>query len=138
MVPMLPRRVPISWGGCHFKGRVPLYRKGEFIVTKVRVDPGVCGNVATVETVCDDGMEVTIKVESPCEAIMKMFQDLGDTFDSYELCFGKPGSGPLYDYASSNNFPPHCGCITLASIIKAAEAECKLALPKDAAIAFGQ
>jgi len=66
---------------------------------------------------------------------MKMFDELGVVFDSYELCLDKPGNGPLYAFASAN-FPSHCGCPVIAGIVKATEAECKLALPRDVSICF--
>lgn len=66
-------------------------------MTKVKIDPGVCGLITAVEAESEDGMEVTLKVKSGCESIRKMFEELGDTFDAYELCLGKPGTGPLYE-----------------------------------------
>jgi hypothetical protein len=104
-------------------------------MTIVRIDPGVCGHTARVEAVSDDGAEVRIKVESHCASVKELFEVLGDTFDGYEICLDKPGCGPLYAYAAEH-FPPHCGCPVIAGVIKAAEAACKLALPKDVSITF--
>ena len=104
-------------------------------MTKVRIEQGICGFITTVEATSEDGEEVTVKVESGCGHVMKMLEALGDTFDSYELCLQKPGCGPLFEYASEN-FPSHCGCVAISGIVKAAEAECKLALPKNASITF--
>jgi len=105
-------------------------------MTKVKIDPGICGFVTSVEAEADeDGMQVKLKIKSGCEPVRNITKDLGDAFDSYELCLVKPGKGPLFDYASQK-FPVHCGCPVLSGIIKAAEAECKLALPKNASITF--
>lgn len=104
-------------------------------MTKVKIDPGICGLYTKVEAVTDDGMEVTLKVESECESVQKMFEKLGCKFDSYDLCLQKPGCGPLFEYAAEH-FPVHCACQTISGIIKAAEVECKLALPKNSAIIF--
>lgn len=104
-------------------------------MTKVKIDPGVCGLITTVEAESEDGMEVTLKVKSGCESIRKMFEELGDTFDAYELCLGKPGTGPLYEYAQEH-FPGHCACPAIAGITKAVEVACRLALPKNASITF--
>ena len=104
-------------------------------MTKVAIDPGVCGFVTNVEAVSEDGMEVNVKVQSGCESVMAMLEALGNTFDSYEMCLVRPGKGPLYEYASEN-FPVHCACPIVAGITKAVEAECKLALPRDASITF--
>ena len=106
-------------------------------MTKVRIDQGICGFITSVEAICSDGEEVTIHVETGCGHVRKMVEALGDTFDGYELCLNKPGRGPLYEYASEH-FPPHCGCLAISCVVKAAEAECKLALPKDASITFEQ
>ena len=95
-------------------------------MTKVTINPGVCGLITSIEASFEDQMEVTVKVDSGCASIQKMFDDLGDTFDAYEVCLGKPGTGPLYEYASEH----------LAGMIKCMEVECKLALPKEAWIRF--
>ena len=104
-------------------------------MTKVHIDPGVCGLPTAVEATSDDGMEVRLKIASGCEPLRRLTESLGDTFDAYELCLAKPGDGPLYEYAREA-LPGHCACPAVAGIIKAAEAECKLALPRDAEIRF--
>lgn len=104
-------------------------------MTKVKINPGICGLVTSVEAKSDDGMSVDLVVKSGCEAVNKMFKELGTTFDSYDICLVKPGLGEFYEYASKN-FPGHCACPTIAGIIKAIEVECKLALPKDVSISF--
>ena len=104
-------------------------------MTKVRIEAGVCGHVTEVVASSEDGMDVTLKVETDCAAIRKMFEELDDTFDAYELCLTKPGSGPLYEYAAEHLIA-HGGCPVIAGAVKAAEAECHLALPKNASITF--
>ena len=104
-------------------------------MTKVMINPGVCGFITSAEAVSEDGLEVKVKVKSGCEPVMNMMKELGDTFDSYEVCLVKPGKGPFYAYASEH-FPVHCACPIIAGVIKAIEAECKLALPRDASIVF--
>ena len=105
------------------------------MMTKVKIDPGICGFITRVEADSDDGQEVKLKVASCCESVRKMMDELGDTFDSYEMCLVKPGEGPLFEFASKH-FPVHCGCPIFSGIIKAVEVECKLALRKDASITF--
>ena len=104
-------------------------------MTKVKIDPGICNLITSVEAHSEDQMEVTVKVKSGCESINKMFKDLGDTFDAYEICLTKPGANQFYEYASEN-LPGHASCPAIAGIIKCMEVECKLALPKDAVIKF--
>lgn len=104
-------------------------------MTKVKIDPGACGFVTSAEAISEDGLNVAIAVRSGCEAVTKMFDELGGSFDSYEICLAKPGGGPLYEYASAK-FPGHCCCPVISGVIKAAEVECKLAVKKDVAITF--
>ena len=106
-------------------------------MTKVRVEPGVCGFTTrvTAQASGDDEQEVTLHVESGCQAVQGMMAALGDTFDAYELCLTRPGTGPLYEYAAAH-FPVHAACPVIAGITKAAEAECRLALRRDAGIFF--
>lgn len=73
-------------------------------MTRVKIEPGICGFDATVTAESADQMEVTLRVDGGCEAVQKMMQALGGTFDAYELCLTRPGSGPLYDYALAH-FP---------------------------------
>ena len=104
-------------------------------MTKVIVDPGICGTIATVTAHSEDGDEVTVTIDSPCKGVSGIIPALGDTFDPYEICFAKPGSGALYEFACGN-FPAHGGCPVIAGIVKCVEAECGLALKKNASITF--
>ena len=104
-------------------------------MTKVTIDPGICSLTTQVEASSDDQMEVHLKVRSGCPSVGKMMEELGEVFDAYELCLAKPGADPLHEYAAVH-FPGHAGCPVLAGIIKCAEVECRLALPKNAVISF--
>lgn len=104
-------------------------------MTKVLIDAGVCGFITKVTADSEDQMEVALHVASGCKSVQDMMKALGDTFDAYELCLTKPGSGPLYEYAQ-DNFPGHAGCPVIAGITKCVEAECALALKQDASIRF--
>ena len=104
-------------------------------MTKVKIDVGICGLMTVAEANSEDGMEVTLRVQSDCESVRNMMDALGDTFDAYELCLTKPGSGPFYEYAKEH-FPVHAACPVISGILKCVEAECKLALPKDVEIRF--
>lgn len=104
-------------------------------MTKVMIEPGVCGFVTKVSADSEDQMEVRVQVSTGCEAVQKMMAELGDTFDAYELCLTKPGTGPLYAYAGER-FPVHAACPVINGILKCVEEECRLALKKDASIRF--
>lgn len=105
------------------------------MATKVVINPGICGLTVEVEAVKTEKRGVRLITVTQCEAITKMFEALGEDFNSFDLCLQKPGKGPLYEYASEN-FPVHVSCPAIPGMIKAAEAECGLALKKDAFIVF--
>ncbi len=102
---------------------------------KVVINPGPCNFITTVTAESEDQMEVTVTVKSGCESIRNMMEELGNTYDAYEVCLTKPGCGLFYEYASEK-FPGHASCPAINGIIKCIEAECMLALPKDATITF--
>ncbi|MEG2361187.1 MAG: hypothetical protein RSB97_05105, partial [Christensenella sp.] len=99
-------------------------------MTKVTIDPGVCGFITSVEAHSDDQMNVAVTVKSGCESVRAMMQTLGDSFDAYDICLKKPGVGAFFEYASEN-FPVHAACPIISGIIKCMEVECRLALKKD-------
>lgn len=105
-------------------------------MTTVMVEPGACGFRTKITALgSDDSSEVTLRVSSGCGAVQGMMEALGSTFDAYALCLSKPGKGPFYDYAGEH-FPGHAACPVIAGITKCAEAECGLALKRDATIHF--
>lgn len=102
---------------------------------KVIIKPGICKLNTTVTAESEDQMDVQVKVTSGCESVRKMMEELGDTFDAYEICLTKPGQGPFYEYAAEH-FPGHAACPAINGIIKCIEAECRLALAEDVSIRF--
>ena len=104
-------------------------------MTKVMINPGICGFVTSVTAESEDQMKVQVQVKSGCKSIRQMFTDLGNTFDAYEVCLRKPGEGPFYEYAQEH-FPVHASCPVFSGIIKCMEVECRLALKKDVTIEF--
>ena len=106
-------------------------------MTKVRIEPGICGFTTTVRAQADpdEDTELTVRVATGCPSVKGMMEALGDTFDAYEVCLQKPGVGPFYDYAREH-FPVHVACPVINGIIKCMEVEAHLALKKDASIVF--
>ncbi|MEL4106474.1 hypothetical protein IZU99_09975 [Oscillospiraceae bacterium CM] len=105
-------------------------------MTTVSINPGICSLMTKVEAVASENKKtVTLTVESACDAVNKMMAEVGSTFKAYDICLVRPGVGPFYDYASKK-FPVHVSCPVIAGIIKCAEVECRLALPRDAEIRF--
>ena len=106
-------------------------------MTKVMIEPGICGLVTAVEAQADseDETELTVKVRSGCENVRNMMKELGNKYDAYEVCLRKPGEGPFYEFAREH-FPVHASCPVLNGIIKCMEVEARLALKKDIIIRF--
>ena len=102
---------------------------------KVEINPGVCGFITRVQAELLDEDELKLSVQSDCPSITKMMEALDDIFEPFELCLQRPGQGPLFEYAQEN-FPVHVSCPAICGIIKCAEVEAGLALPKDASIKF--
>ncbi|HBT95508.1 MAG TPA: hypothetical protein DEB24_05200 [Coriobacteriia bacterium] len=106
-------------------------------MTKLRIDPGICGFIAEVEALTKDDMEAKVSVQTGCSSITGMIEELGDTYNAYEICLCRPGTGALYEHAANcNSFNSHNGCPVIAGIVKAIEVECKLALKKDVSFTF--
>ena len=104
-------------------------------MTKVQINPGICGFIASVEAVSEDQQMVNLNIKSGCAGIRKLAEQLGEEVDAYEVCLGKPGSGELYELAQEV-CPSHASCPVIAGILKCIEVECRLALPQDAEIKF--
>lgn len=103
-------------------------------MTKLEISPGVCGLTTIVTAESEDDADVTVTIDSKCKFVTKMMEEVGTELDAYEICFDKPGNGPLYEAASEHL--AHMACPTVAGIIKCIEAECHLALPKDVSFKF--
>lgn len=104
-------------------------------MTKVQINPGICGFISSVSAESENGQDVKLSIHSGCPSIKKMIEGMEESYDAYELCLTKPGEGPLYEYAREN-FPVHASCPVISGILKCAEVECNLALPKDCEIKF--
>ena len=100
---------------------------------KLEVLPGVCGLETVLCAESEDGAEVSISAETKCPAVRKMLDALTQPLDAYEVCFGKPGEGEVYEAAKLLS---HAACPVPAAVLKCIEAECSLALPKDVSFRF--
>ncbi len=102
---------------------------------KLTCDPGVCGYIAHITADAPDGEAVTITVQSGCKGVAAMGEALAQMPDAYDLCLHKAGEGPVWQAARTC---PHAACPVPVALVKCVEAECGLALPKNASIAFTQ
>ena len=104
-------------------------------MTKVKVEPGICGLTAVITADSEDGMEAEVHVETRCKMIREMADGLGETLNAYELLMPSPGQERCLP-AITAKYPTHASCPVLAGLLKCVEAECGLALKKDASITF--
>ena len=100
-------------------------------MTKVVVDPGICGFIAIVEVVKLSGKIVGIKINSNCDAIAR----IGDQMSRLE--WTRIWRQHAFFF---NELVPQCiqhiACPVPVAILKAIEVEVGIALPKDVVIRF--
>lgn len=101
-------------------------------MTKVTVDPGICGFITTIEAFKVAKRRVNILITSDCEAVTRLGESLTE-IDQLEI-FKKHLDSEIYKGASRCQL--HGACPVPAAILKAIEVEAELALPRDAAIRF--
>lgn len=83
----------------------------------------------------DDGQIVTLSIHRGCPHIVEIADEIAkeEELDAYSICI-KPCSGIVFEAAGK--YCRHAACPVPVGIIKCIEAECSLALPKNAAIEF--
>ena len=101
---------------------------------KIKVAPGVCGLETVLTVTSEDGMDAAVSVETACPAVKKMIDAMEQPLSAYDICFLKPGQGPVYEAAEESL--AHAACPVPAAVIKAVEAECGLALAADVSLTF--
>jgi hypothetical protein len=101
-------------------------------MTKVTIDPGICGFTVTVTAEKDQGKKVRISLDTECEMVMSMLEDILvlDMRDAF--------TGHLHNpvYRSAAMHLKHTACPVPAGILKTVEVELSLCLPKDVVIKF--
>ena len=103
---------------------------GEESLAKAEVFAGICGFNTTVETVMN-GSKCEISIESDCDAIQHLAQELTEVEPFQEITFR--GKGPLTLQLTAQHCH-HAACPVPVGIIKAIEIEAGLALPADPTI----
>jgi uncharacterized Zn finger protein len=101
-------------------------------VTKVTVDPGICGFVTKVEVDKITKQKVKVVINSDCESVAQMGEllteiDKWTVFKQHEDC-------EIYKAASKCHL--HITCPIPTAVLKAIEVEIGLALPRDVVICF--
>ncbi len=99
-------------------------------MAKADITSGICGFTAKVETRMV-GSRCTVSVESDCDAIRRLAEELTEVEPFQEITFR--GEGPRALQLGAKHCY-HPACPVPVGIIKAIEVEAGLALPANAAI----
>lgn len=102
-------------------------------MTRLKVNPGVCGLECVITAAANDDSEVNVSAETKCPAVLKMFEALEQPLEPYEVCFEKPGSGAIYEAADNL---AHASCPIPSALCKCIEVESSLALPRNVSFEF--
>jgi hypothetical protein len=99
-------------------------------LAKAEIFSGICGFSATVKTKMN-GSHVAVSVDSECDAIQRLGDELASVNPWQEITFR--GEGPLTLQMGAKHCY-HPACPVPVGIVKAIEVEAGLALPKDVTI----
>ena len=101
-------------------------------MTRVIVNPGICGFSTTIEVEKVDRRKVKVVITSDCETVTNLGELLTE-LDQWEV-MKQQVDCDIYKTASSCQL--HTSCPVPVGILKAIEVEAGLALPRDIAIHF--
>ena len=103
-------------------------------MAKAEITSGICGFTATVKTRMD-GRHCLVSIESECDAIQRLGEELKEVNPFQEIAFR--GEGPQTLRLGAKHCY-HTACPVPVGIIKAIEIGAGLALPADATIALSK
>ena len=92
---------------------------------------GICGFTTTVQATIVGPDRVALVIESDCEAVRRLAEELATVSPIQEIAFRGPGPLTLRMAAE---YLRHAACPVPAGIIKAVEVAAGLALPADVSI----
>jgi hypothetical protein len=101
-------------------------------MTKIKVNAGNCDHSVLVTAQKSDGNELTISLDTECDMIMKMADDISSI--EMRSLFTNFINNPVYKSASKHL--KHTACPVPCAILKTAEVELGLCLPEDVHITF--
>ncbi|MFO7887579.1 MAG: hypothetical protein R6U59_04605 [Eubacteriales bacterium] len=100
-------------------------------MTKININPGICGLESIIFVEADENADVNIKIDSQCPHIKNMEEELKE-INGYNECFTKFDASQVYKAAVKHC--KHVACPVPSGIIKGIEVACGLALPKEVVI----
>ncbi|MEW5912938.1 MAG: hypothetical protein AB1814_10310 [Thermodesulfobacteriota bacterium] len=102
-------------------------------MTEVEIQAGACGFVTRVRADQKDGQSVSLAITSDCEAVAKLAEELG-ALGWDDLLRARFAQGPAA--AVAGRCLKHAACPVLSGVLKCAEVELGLNLPREASIRF--
>jgi hypothetical protein len=101
-------------------------------MTRIKITPGVCGLLATVEIRKKEGKNFSASISSDCEMVEKLGAEIEElTFmDAFKRIIDNPV------YRKGSLCLKHVSCPVPCGILKALEVEAGVALPRDVKIEF--
>ncbi|HWR71696.1 MAG TPA: hypothetical protein VN604_00850 [Nitrospirota bacterium] len=101
-------------------------------MTKVAIQSGSCGFTVTVTAEKGTGRKVRISIETDCEMVQKMLEDIQELDRTAALTGFQ--NNPVY--LSAAKHLKHPACPVPSGILKALEVEAGLNVPRDATVVF--
>ena len=101
-------------------------------MTKIAVDPGICGLSVIVSVEKGKDKKVTVSLETECQMVNKMLEDIS-TLDIMAAFTGYLNN-PVYRSAAKHL--RHVACPVPSAVLKALEVEAGFCLPKNVSMVF--
>ena len=101
-------------------------------MTRVTVNPGVCGMVSTIDVSRDGQWQVKLIINSDCD----MVKELGEKLAQIDLRDALKSQAESIVYEWASRVRSHAACPVPMAILKAIEVEAKMALPRPVSITF--
>ena len=101
----------------------------------LKVNPGICGLLTTLEVTSEDGMKANLSCETDCPHIKNLVEAV-PTVNAYAEVFAKYGQGVIAKGACIHC--AHGACSVPTAMLKGVEIVCSLALAKDVSVHINQ
>jgi hypothetical protein len=105
-------------------------------LTIVKVNGGACGFVARIRARKTDKRSLVVEIESECKSVRELGRAIAETgpLTMRDILARSEADNPVFREASVSL--PHAACPVRVAIMKAAEVELGLAVPRDVSIEF--
>ena len=100
-------------------------------IVETTVNAGVCGFKTVIISKAEGNRYATLEIKTDCPNL-KPLESETITADAYKECFTKSGKSGIYE--TVGKYCKHAACPVPVAVIKAIEAACGLALPRDVKI----